>query len=346
MKILHVLQSSHFSGAENVVCQIIKMFENNDDIEMAYTSKDGTIRKALEDRNIRFFPMKTLCHDEFKPIVAEYKPDIIHGHDIRGAIEASRFSHQAKVIHTIHGNDIRMRKLSAKSFLYLVSALKAKHIFWVSKSCLKQYKFHCAVKSKSSILYNVVDPNAVIQKSKLDLNSYNYDVIYIGRIAYPKNPQRLMKVLSIIANSRPQFRAAIIGKGELEEITKKLAEEYRITENVDFLGFMSNPYKVLSDSKIMLMTSDWEGTPMVALEALALGKPIVSTPTDGISDIIQNGINGFCENDEALLAKRIIDLLTDNKLYGLLSEAQLEKNKEVNNVHFYKKQIEKAYGIK
>ena len=53
MRIIHLLQSSKFSGAENVVCQIISMMEN-DDVEMAYCSCDGQIREALSERNIKF----------------------------------------------------------------------------------------------------------------------------------------------------------------------------------------------------------------------------------------------------------------------------------------------------
>lgn len=44
---------------------------------------------------------------------------------------------------------------------------------------------------------------------------------------------------------------------------------------------------------MMIMTSLWEGTPMCALEALAMGIPIVSTPVDGLCDLIENGKNGF-----------------------------------------------------
>ena len=57
MKILHLLQSNRFSGAENVVCQIIRMFENEPNIEMVYCSRDGQIREALNERNINYFKM-------------------------------------------------------------------------------------------------------------------------------------------------------------------------------------------------------------------------------------------------------------------------------------------------
>ncbi|MFR2721860.1 MAG: glycosyltransferase [Thomasclavelia ramosa] len=53
----------------------------------------------------------------------------------------------------------------------------------------------------------------------------------------------------------------------------------------------------MAKSKLMIMTSRTEGTPMSALESLTLGKPIVSTPTDGLNELITNNINGFLSND-------------------------------------------------
>ena len=75
------------------------------------------------------------------------------------------------------------------------------------------------------------------------------------------------------------MQCAVIGTGELEEVTKTLSHNKGLDNNLHFLGFMSNAYGILEHSKLMIMTSRWEGTPMCALEAMALGVPIVSTPS-------------------------------------------------------------------
>ena len=55
MKILHILSSNKYSGAENVACQIIALFREEDDV--AYCSPDGQIADALKERNIKFIPL-------------------------------------------------------------------------------------------------------------------------------------------------------------------------------------------------------------------------------------------------------------------------------------------------
>ena len=90
MKILHLLQSGHFSGAENVVCQIIGLMKDELDIQMAYCSRDGQIRETLKEREIEYYPIKELTVAEIKRIIREYKPDIIHAHDMRASFVAAR----------------------------------------------------------------------------------------------------------------------------------------------------------------------------------------------------------------------------------------------------------------
>lgn len=343
MKILHILQSNCFSGAENVVCQIINMFKDDADIKMVYCSRNGQIAEALAERNVDFVPVKSFSVNEIKRVIAEQKPDIIHAHDMRASFYASLTCGDIPLVSHIHNNAFDSRGISAKSFAYLYAAKKAKNIIWVSQSAYEGYAFHKFFAKKSTVLYNIIDIDGLYEKMKGDDNSYSYDVMYVGRLTYQKNPQRLMNVFKILKEKKPNFKAAIVGKGDLEDETKALAKEYGLLDNIEFLGFMSNPLKIMYDSKVMVMTSRWEGTPMCALEAMALGLPIVSTAVDGLADLVENGKSGYlCDNDESL-AERIYDIITDEALHTKLSEYIKTKAYAINNKEEYKKSLLKAY---
>ena len=343
MKVLHVLASNRYSGAENVVCQIIGMFSGEGNIEMAYCSPDGKIRESLEEKGILFVPINKLSGKELKRVIKNYRPDIIHAHDMRASFVVSRCAKKIPFISHIHNNAFDSRAISLKSIAYLLAGLKAKHIFWVSDSSFKGYKFHGFFKKKSSILYNMINGNALYQKMQEDNNTYRYDVTYLGRLTYPKNPQRLIEVLAKVIQKKPDIKVAIVGTGELEEETKNLTKELKIENNIDFLGFLSNPYKILYNSKVMLMTSRWEGTPMCALEAMALGVPIVRTPVDGLKELIEEGENGFLSNDDDLLADRIYSLLMDNDLQKRFSAKEQEKFSILNSLVDYKNALKICY---
>lgn len=348
MKVLHLLQSSRFSGAENVVCQIINMIDNNDDIEMMYCSCDGQIREALNERKIKFLPIRNLTVKEVRRIIKEYKPDLIHAHDMRASFIGALACGDIPIISHIHNNNFDSRGVSLKSIAYLYAALKAKHIFWVSDSSYEGYNFHNLFKKKSEILYNIISIDNLYSKMALDNNNYDYDIVYLGRITEQKNPLRLMKICKEIVDQLPSVKIAVIGTGNLEDDTHKEAERLQLGSNVTFLGFQSNPYKVLYDSKLMIMTSLWEGTPMCVLEAMSLGVPVVSTPTDGVKIVVDNGKTGYLDETDEGLVNSCKTILTDTMLRENMSDASIKRAKELMDIEKYKKRIknayEKAYG--
>lgn len=342
MKVLHLLQSNRFSGAENVACQIISICKN-EKIEFAYSSPDGQIKDALQERNIKFLPMKKACVSEYKRVIQEFSPDVIHAHDMGASFYAALVCGNIKLVSHIHNNSFNSRKLSAKAVAYIVAAIKASHIFWVSDSAYKEYRFRKIFERKSSVLYNIIDINSLYEKMQQDTNSYDYDVVYLGRLSYPKNPQRLMYVLSEVIKQLPNIKVAIIGTGDLEDETKKLCLQLNLCDNITFLGFKKNPYKILKNSKVMVMTSRWEGLPMCALEALALGVPIVSTPTDGLIAVVKNGENGYLSDADDEIVQRIVQILTTPELKCVLTENVIKSAKEFMNAEDYKKKLLSAY---
>lgn len=348
IKIMHLLQSNRFSGAENVVCQIINMMGSYDDVEMAYCSRDGQIREALNERNIKFLPISNLTVKEVKRIIKEYKPDLIHAHDMRAGFIGALACGNIPIISHIHNNNFDSRGISLKSIAYLYAALKAKHIFWVSDSSYEGYYFHNLFKKKSEVLYNIISIDNLYSKTALDNNNYDYDIVYLGRITEQKNPLRLMKICKEIVDQLPSVKIAVIGTGDLEGDTHKEAERLQLGSNVTFLGFQSNPYKVLHDSKLMIMTSLWEGTPMCVLEAMSLGVPVVSTPTDGVKIVVDNGKTGYLDETDKGLVNSCKTILTDTMLRENMSDASIKRAKELMDVEKYKKRIknayEKAYG--
>lgn len=339
MKVLHLLSSNSFSGAENVVCQIIGMFKNDDCVEMIYVSPDGQIREALEERHVDFVPITKMSVKEVKRVIREERPDVVHAHDMRASVIAAFSCGKVRLISHIHNNAFASRKISVKSLAYLFAVRKAEHIFWVSDNSYKGYKFNKLCASKSSVLYNVIDLNELEKKMNGDEATYDNDVVFVGRLSYEKNPLRLIKVIKIAAGFYPKLKVAIVGAGDLEAETKRLAKEYHLENNIDFMGFKANPLKIMHDSKLMLMTSRWEGTPMCALEAMALGVPIVSTPTDGLRVLVEHGVSGFLADDDESLAKCVLSLVQNNSLRADMSAKALESAIRINDTAQYKAKI-------
>lgn len=341
MKVLHILNTNRFSGAENVVCQIIDVFKN--DINMAYCGLEGPIRQVLKERNISFLPIKERSVNCIKDVLREFQPDVVHAHDMRASFFAALACGKIPLICHIHNNAFDSRALSIKSILFLLAAIKAKHIFWVSRTSFSGYLFHCFLKRKSTVLQNVINVDSLIRKRNEDHFNYDYDVVFVGRLTYQKNPERLIEIFHKLVKKNPNVKCGIVGDGDLFEKISNLIKEKSLEKNIFMLGFQSNPLKILSDSKAMLMSSRWEGLPMCALEALALGVPVVSTPSDGMDAIIQQKENGFLSDDDDELVEFLDRLVGDKTLHGKISESCLKLSKEYNDLRVYEKRLNDVY---
>lgn len=346
MKVLHLVCTDIFSGAENVACQIIKGFEKNKEYEMVYCSPEGKNKKSLDDRNVKFLKLEKFDIKSVKKAIETFNPDIIHAHDIKASIMAALLSKSnMKVISHVHSNHENMRKINAKTMLYNFFSWRYNKIIWVSQSALDSYVFKNNVRDKSLVLYNVIDGREIEKRVQQDNNEYEeFDAIFLGRLTYCKNPERLIEIVSKVVEKVKEFKLAIVGSGDLEELIKEKIKEKGLEKNVKVLGFMTNPYKVLNSSKVMLLTSIYEGTPMCALEAMSLGKPIISTPTDGMKEVIIQGFNGYLSESDEEIEKYIIALTSDEKKLKEFSQNALVQFDKISNIKKYVDTLDKIYS--
>lgn len=342
MKVMHVLNSRIYSGAEKVVCQIIHAFQG--EVEMVYCSPESDIvRKMVEGQGVTYLPMKTMSVSELSRVIREQKPDLIHAHDMRAGFFSALCCGKIPLVSHIHNNAYDARGLSPKTVGYLLAGFRAKHIFWVSQSSFDGYAFHKLFARKSSVLYNVIDTDEIYTKLSQDSNTYDYDLIYVGRLTYQKNPQRLLRLCARLKESKPDLKVAIVGTGELEEELKALCKELNLEDTVRFLGFQPNPIKMVACSKAMILTSRWEGTPMCALEAMALGTPVVSTPSDGMKDLLTDGVSGYLTESDEQMAVDLLKIFTQPEHRQLLAENARKKFDSLNDGEAYKRAIRTAY---
>lgn len=344
MKVMHVLNSRIYSGAEKVVCQIIRSFREDPGMEMVYCSPDSDIvRQMLAEQGVSYLPMKSMSVSELRRVIREQKPDLLHAHDMRAGFYCALCCGKIPLVSHIHNNAFDARGLSLKTVGYLLAGFKAKHILWVSQSSFDGYAFHKLFAKKSSVLYNIIDTEQIFAKLTQDTNTYDFDLIYVGRLTFQKDPQRLMRLCARLKQSKPDLKVAIVGTGELEQEVKTLCAELDLEKTVQFLGFQSNPIKMMADSKALILTSRWEGTPMCALEAMALGTPVVSTPSDGMRDLLDDGVSGYLTDDDERLAQDLLKIFAQPEHRNELAECAKQKFASMNDGAAYKQAILDCY---
>ena len=152
-----------------------------------------------------------------------------------------------------------------------------------------------------------------------------------------------MDVLHRVSVKQTDVKVAIAGNGEYENYVVDYIKENKLENNITYLGYSNNPLKLIKSSKVLVMTSWFEGTPMVALEAQCLGVPIVSTPVDGMKIVIRDGYNGYLSDSDDEIVSRILEIISHESTHKLLQENSLKQAAEYNDMDKYYTAMEQVY---
>jgi glycosyltransferase involved in cell wall biosynthesis len=149
-----------------------------------------------------------------------------------------------------------------------------------------------------AVIYNPHNIKQIEEMALLPLESdtekalfQNQVILFLGRLSIQKAPWHLIKAFSLLENSTNKIKLVLIGDGDqnVTDYLLQLVEKLNIKNNVVFLGRKSNPYHYLNKARVLALTSYYEGTPNVIVEAIATGTPIVSSNcTDGIIELMSS----------------------------------------------------------
>jgi glycosyltransferase involved in cell wall biosynthesis len=171
----------------------------------------------------------------------------------------------------------------------------------------------------------------LVGRNAYDLSQYENiarekqcDLIYTGRL--DRQHKRLDILLGSVAELRksyPSVKCAIVGEGPDKKRLQDICRYYSLEANVDFLGHLQDIPGLLGRSRILVMTSAWEGLPSSIVEAFVLGLPVVASNVGDISDIVQDRVNGVLVDSACPenYASAMLWLLENHEIYERISIA-------------------------
>ena len=150
-------------------------------------------------------------------------------------------------------------------------------------------------------------------------------IAVIGRLVSEKGIEFLLRAAPSILDKYPNAKFVIIGKGPLRLDLEKLVNGMGIANNVNFLGFISNIWKVFKNIDILVHPSTTEGLPIVLLEAALAGIPIAASRVGGIPELIRHQKEGLLFNpfSESEIIQAVLFLVNDPSMaFRLASQAR------------------------
>lgn len=339
-KIIHVLNTGSYSGAENVVINIMSNMKH--DVDMVYVSPEGSIRQILEERGLPFYAINKLTYSTIRKVIKELNPDIIHAHDFTAGMVSAIATTKIPIINHLHHNSPWLKKLGIRSILYGLACFRIHTILTVSNSVMRDFIFGRFAKTKNKVVGNPINTEDIRTKAKSATLKNSSDIIFLGRLAPPKNPLLFLDIVAQVVKTIPNLKVAIVGDGELRECMERYIIKHNLSGVITLYGFVKNPYGLLTNSKILCLTSTWEGFGLVVTEAFALGKPVVAAAVGGVVDLVDDTCGRLCYIPSHY-AEHILNLLLNHDLYLKQSTAALSKGKQLDNIQHYISCMAKTY---
>lgn len=330
IKVLHILPNLSRAGAEKVCFDIVSNLDRERFSPSLLLFKDNgegmDWQDSLREKSIPIYSLNKKYKLDIRNIWQIYKtirqqrPDIVHTHlgaDVYGRI-AAYLAGIKIIVSTEHNINVSERPII--TWLKKVTARMSVKIFPVSQ----------AVKSDAITRYNIDSERLIVIYNGIDLDYFNNkniapkvnrDKIIIGamgRLSKQKGFHLLIEAAEKIKHK--DFKILIAGEGELKSELRDQINILNLADKVELLGLVDSK-EFLQKIDIFVFPSLWEGLGLVALEAAAMGKPIVASATGGIAEIISQESGYLFEvGDENDLARQLNILIS-----GLGSEELTSK---------------------
>ena len=168
----------------------------------------------------------------------------------------------------------------------------------------------------------------------------------VTRLMPSKGNEFLIAAAPAVIAVHPQARFCVVGEGELDADLKAQASALGLGDRCVFAGFKSDVAACYSAFDIVVFPSLWEGTPLTAFEALAMGKPIVSTDADGLLDVLVDGRDALVvpKRDATALAAAINRVIADPVLAATLAAGARATSQRFDIAAFVRK-MERLYVL-
>lgn len=189
-------------------------------------------------------------------------------------------------------------------------------------------------------IYNPVDVNYLVDSSNEPCNNPDHPyIISVGRLSKVKNLKLLIDAFRTLRKRLKDLNLVIVGDGEEKEDLVNYVESLGLDKEILFTGPLVNPYSLMAKSMLITLTSTSEALPTVIIEAFALGKTVVSTPTCGALELLSAGDYGYLTSrfddpiEFAELMEKAVALPIDQEKLANRADSFAVENQSTKLIH-------------
>ena len=268
INVLEVIRQGQVGGGESHLLDLIAGFDNRvNPIVLSFTS--GQMIDALTQRGVKCHvvntshPFDVRITRQIKELILRENIQLIHAHGSRAASNVAFIARKLHIpmVYTVHGWSFHQDQS------FFIKRLRA----WSEK-----------IICKFSNLRN-----------EFGFTDEDFVIGFVGRITLQKAPLDFVKSIALARQKDKRIKALLVGQGDMEEETKEAIRLYGMEKYIRTSPFRSDVPDVLHAIDVFCLPSLWEGLSIALLEAMAMKKALVVTPTDGTKEVITHQQSGL-----------------------------------------------------
>ncbi|HAF94926.1 MAG: hypothetical protein A2021_07935 [Elusimicrobia bacterium GWF2_52_66] len=368
-KVIHIITKLEFGGAqENTLYTAAHLDKGRFSVKLA-CGPGGELSGKTGGIDTVYIPSLRREINPFGDIAAFFglyrllkkeKPDVAHTHSSKAGILgrlAARLAGVPVIVHTVHGFGFNNRQnlLKRKLFVFLEKfcAQLADALIFVSVSNMETARALAIgspaacrlIRSGIALRGYPAECDVNLKRAEFGIKAGELAVISLGNTKPQKNPAGFISVALKIMREIKNAKFIFVGGGRELDYFRLRTESLGLKDKCIFAGWRTDTAQLLRASDLFVLASLWEGLPRSLVEALASGLPVVCYKTDGVTDLIKEGGNGFGvrPGDEAGLAASAVRVLKDAVLRAKLSAGARATDLSAFDIDLMVKQQEELY---
>lgn len=327
MRILLASPGLEMGGAERVVVQLARgMIERGHEVTISGAGGPLEDEVAALDAGRIVLPERgrspigaAAAALRLAAALRELSPEVVHGHNVKASVLAATGARMAstrrrpRLIATFHGVEPGEYRAAA-GLLRTVDLVAC-----VSAELVEGLRAHHYPEKRLRLIHNAIGtprPLTATHRAQLDAELDLGDepvILAVGRLAEQKNHARLLDAAALLHSTGVEARYLIAGDGPLRASLERRTTDLGLGDHVRFLGLRRDVGALMARADLLAFSSDWEGLSIAALEGLAAGTPIVTTPVEGMQALLADEAAGVIAPEMSAqgLADAIATLLAD-----------------------------------
>lgn len=316
MRILHFYSSKVFAGLERHVEELSFQQSHNNEVAVVGPSNlKDKFRSNYIVLNTNQWRHSPFIKWDVKKVLESFNPDIVHTHAFKMTSIVGGINKNFKHVSTIHGSKKNIHPFLQSDF-----------IFGVSEKSLKNLSLR-----NSQVLENWVDENR-FKNFKKSEGEY---ALYLGRFEAVKNLQRLIKSWQNIKE-----KLLLVGDGKQKKEIISFVRFNGLENIVSIDESSDNVSKILEKAKVLIISSDREGSPKVVYEALYCGVPVLSTDCGNLKDLLPSSCVSKIDDSDF---KKLLSRWSKN--FSLLKNEQRDVFTKIKNENTLKVKAQEVLEI-